>query len=158
MLGGMALKWRWKARQKAAGKPTDSPNLVMGANVQVVWEKFARYWEVEPRYVPLAPGRLHLTADEAIKYCDENTIGVVAILGSTFDGSFEPVAEIAAALDQLQKDKGWDIPVHVDCGLRRVRRAVHRSGPGVGLPAGAGEVDQLVAVTSTASCTPASAG
>ena len=114
MLGGMALKWRWKARMKAAGKPTDAPNIVMGANVQVVWEKFARYWEVEPRYVPLAPGRLHLTADEAIKYCDENTIGVVAILGSTFDGSYEPVAEIAAALDQLEKDKGWDIPVHVD--------------------------------------------
>ncbi len=114
MLGGMALKWRWKARMKAAGKPTDKPNLVMGANVQVVWEKFARYWEVEPRYVPLAPGRLHLTADEAIKHCDENTIGVVAILGSTFDGSYEPVAAISAALDGLQEKQGWDIPIHVD--------------------------------------------
>ena len=114
MLGGMALKWRWKAKQKAAGKPTGAPNLVMGANVQVVWEKFARYWEVEPRYVPLAPGRLHLTADEAVKYCDENTIGVVAILGSTFDGSYEPVAEICKALDALAQEKGWDIPVHVD--------------------------------------------
>ena len=114
MLGGMALKWRWKARQKAAGRPTDKPNLVMGINVQVVWEKFARYWEVEPRYVPMAPGRLHLTAEEAVKYCDENTIGVVAILGSTFDGSYEPVAEIAAALDELEKQKGWDIPIHVD--------------------------------------------
>ncbi len=114
MLGGMALKWRWKARQQTAGLPTDKPNIVMGANVQVVWEKFARYWEVEPRYVPLAPGRLHLTADEAVKYCDENTIGVVAILGSTFDGSFEPVAQICKALDKLQKKQGWDIPVHVD--------------------------------------------
>ncbi len=114
MLGGMALKWRWKARRKEAGLPTDNPNIVMGANVQVVWEKFARYWEVEPRYVPLAPGRLHLTAEEAVKYCDENTIGVVAILGSTFDGSYEPVADIAKALDALQADKGWDIPVHVD--------------------------------------------
>ncbi len=114
MLGGMALKWSWKARQEAAGKPTDKPNLVMGANVQVVWEKFARYWEVEPRYVPLGPGRLHLTPDEAVKYCDENTIGVVAILGSTFDGSYEPVADICKALDKLQKKKGWDIPVHVD--------------------------------------------
>ncbi|MFN8125488.1 MAG: glutamate decarboxylase [Candidatus Nanopelagicales bacterium] len=114
MLGGMALKWRWKARQKAAGKPTDSPNIVMGANVQVVWEKFARYWEVEPRYVPLAPGRLHLTAEEAVKYCDENTIGVVAILGSTFDGAYEPVEDICRALDALQQEKGWDIPVHVD--------------------------------------------
>lgn len=114
MLGGMALKWRWKAARKAAGKSTDQPNLVMGANVQVVWEKFARYWEVEPRYVPLAPGRLHLTADEAVKYVDENTIGVVAILGSTFDGSYEPVADICKALDKVQQDQGWDIPVHVD--------------------------------------------
>jgi glutamate decarboxylase len=114
MLGGMALKWRWRERRRAAGKPTDQPNLVMGANVQVVWEKFARYWDVEPRYVPLARGRLHLTADEAVKYVDENTIGVVAILGSTFDGSYEPVAEISAALDRVQAEKGWDIPIHVD--------------------------------------------
>ncbi|MEZ5116068.1 MAG: glutamate decarboxylase [Candidatus Nanopelagicales bacterium] len=114
MLGGMALKWRWRERMRAAGKPADKPNLVMGINVQVVWEKFARYWDVEPRYVPMAPGRMHLTAEEAVKYCDENTIGVVAILGSTYDGSYEPVADICAALDRLQQEKGWDIPVHVD--------------------------------------------
>lgn len=114
MLGGMALKWRWRDRRKAAGKPHDRPNLVMGANVQICWEKFCRYWEVEPRTVPMEDGRYHLTADEAAAHCDENTIGVVAILGSTFDGSYEPVAEIAAALDRLQQEKGLDVPIHVD--------------------------------------------
>jgi glutamate decarboxylase len=114
MLAGMALKWRWRARREAAGKPADKPNLVMGANVQVCWEKFCRYWEVEPRMVPMEGDTFHLTAEGAVAHCDENTIGVVAILGSTFDGSYEPVAEIAAALDQLQTDTGVDVPVHVD--------------------------------------------
>jgi glutamate decarboxylase len=114
MLGGMALKWRWRDRMRAAGKATDKPNLVMGANVQVCWEKFCRYWEVEPRLVPMEGDRFHLTAQEAVKLCDENTIGVVAVLGSTFDGSYEPVAEIAAALDDLQARTGLDIPIHVD--------------------------------------------
>jgi glutamate decarboxylase len=114
MLGGMALKWRWRDRMKAAGKPTDKPNLVMGVNVQVCWDKFCRYWEVEPRLVPMEGERYHLTADEAVKYCDENTIGVVAILGSTFDGSYEPVKEICEALDELAAGGGPDVPVHVD--------------------------------------------
>ena len=90
------------------------PNLVMGANVQVCWEKFCRYWEVEPRMVPMEQGRLHLTADGAVAQCDENTIGVVAILGSTMDGSYEPVKEISGALDELQRTRGYDVPVHVD--------------------------------------------
>jgi glutamate decarboxylase len=114
MLGGLALKWRWREKRRAAGKPVDKPNLVMGINVQVCWEKFCRYWDVEPRYAPLAPGRLHLTAEEAVKLCDENTIGVVAILGSTFDGSYEPVEDICEALDDLQAGGGPDVPVHVD--------------------------------------------
>ena len=114
MLAGMALKWRWRDRQRAAGKATDRPNLVMGVNVQVCWDKFCRYWEVEPRLVPMEGDTYHLTADRVVPYCDENTIGVVAILGSTFDGSYEPVADICAALDRLQADSGLDIPVHVD--------------------------------------------
>jgi glutamate decarboxylase len=112
MLGGLALLWRWRARQRAS--TAGRPNLVMGANVQVCWEKFCRYWQVEPRLVPMEPGRLHLTGPEAAARCDENTIGVVAILGSTMDGSYEPVAEIAAALDGLKQQAGLDIPVHVD--------------------------------------------
>ncbi len=114
MLCAMALKWRWRKSRQAAGRPADRPNLVMGANVQVCWEKFCRYWEVEPRLVPVEGDRLHLTGEAALEYCDENTIGVAAILGSTFDGSYEPVKEIAAALDRFQADTGLDIPVHVD--------------------------------------------
>jgi len=114
MLGGLALKWRWRERRRAAGKPFDKPNLVMGANVQVCWEKFCRYWDVEARLVPVSADEPRLTPERAVAHCDENTIGVVAILGSTFDGSYEPVAEIHAALDALQKERGLDIPMHVD--------------------------------------------
>jgi glutamate decarboxylase len=114
MLGGMALKWRWRERMRASGRPTDKPNLVMGVNVQVCWDKFCRYWEVEPRLVPMEGDRFHLSAEEAARHCDENTIGVVAILGSTFDGSYEPVAEICGALDALAANGGPDVPVHVD--------------------------------------------
>src|SRR4051794_1008617 len=110
MLGGLALKRRWQNRTKSSAKP----NLVMGANVQVVWEKFCNYWEVEARLVPVEGNRFHLDAESALPHCDENTIGVVAILGSTYDGSYEPVADIAAALDKLHEDSGPDIPIHVD--------------------------------------------
>jgi len=114
MLGGLALKRRWQHARRAAGRSTDRPNIVMGVNTQVCWEKFANYWDVEARAVPMEGERFHLSAETAVARCDENTIGVVAILGSTFDGSYEPVAEICAALDALQERTGWDIPVHVD--------------------------------------------
>jgi len=114
MLGGMAMKWRWRDRQRAAGKPTDRPNLVMGANTQICWHKFCRYWDVEAREVTSEGDRFTLNAEEAVKLIDENTIGVVAILGSTFDGTYEPVAEVSDALDELEKKTGLDIPIHVD--------------------------------------------
>ncbi len=114
MLGGMALLWRWRARRAAAGAATTAPNLVMGTNVQVCWEKFCRYWQVEPRMAPMAPGRLHLTGAEAAGRCDENTIGVVAVMGSTMDGSYEPVLQISEELDKVQASRGLDIPIHVD--------------------------------------------
>ena len=114
MLGGMALLWRWRARRAAAGLDTSKPNLIMGANVQVCWEKFCRYWQVEPKLVPMKPGRLHLCGPEAAAACDENTIGVVAVMGSTMDGSYEPVAEIAAELDALAARGGPDVSMHVD--------------------------------------------
>ena len=115
MLAGMALLWRWRARRRSAGLPAARPNLVMGTNVQVCWEKFCRYWDVEPKYVPLVPGRYHLGVPEAVAQCDENTIGVVAIMGSTMDGSYEPVADLAAALDALAAVGGRpDVPIHVD--------------------------------------------
>jgi len=114
MLGGLALKRRWQHMRTAEGKPADKPNLVMGINVQVCWEKFANYWDVEMRLVPMEGSRFNLSAEEAVKLCDENTIGVVAILGSTFDGSYEPVKEICEALDAFEKETGIDVPVHVD--------------------------------------------
>ncbi|MEO6700745.1 MAG: glutamate decarboxylase [Jatrophihabitantaceae bacterium] len=116
MLAGLALRKRWAARvaQVEVAGPARRPNLVMGANVQVCWEKFCRYFDVDARIVPMSGDRFHLDAAEAIARCDDDTIGVVAILGSTFDGSYEPVAEIAAALDSLAAGGGPDVPIHVD--------------------------------------------
>jgi len=114
MLGGMALLKRWRKRQEAEGKAADRPNMVMGVNVQVCWEKFCVYWDIEPRCVPMEEGRYHLGVEEAIELCDENTIAVIAIMGSTFDGSYEPVKELGIALDKLQDEKGLDLPIHVD--------------------------------------------
>jgi glutamate decarboxylase len=114
MLGGLALKRRWIRRNADRYAGGARPNLVMGANVQVCWKKFCNYWEIEPRLVPMEGERFHLGADEAAQACDENTIGVVAILGSTMDGSYEPVAGICAALDALAERTGIQVPVHVD--------------------------------------------
>jgi glutamate decarboxylase len=111
MLAGLALQRRWAARTRDRSR---RPNLVMGVNVQVCWDKFCRYWDVEPRLVPMEGERFHLGAQEAVDLVDEDTIGVVAILGSTFDGSYEPVAEICSALDRLAASGGPDVPVHVD--------------------------------------------
>jgi glutamate decarboxylase len=113
MLGGMAMKRRWEAKRKAANKPADRPNLITGP-VQVCWHKFTRYWDVEHREIPMQEGRLLMTPAEVQKRCDENTIGVVPTLGVTFTCQFEPVQAVAAALDQLERDRGLDIPIHVD--------------------------------------------
>jgi glutamate decarboxylase len=114
MLGGLAMKRLWQKKRAAEGKPIDKPNLVMGINVQVCWEKFVNYWDVEMRLVPMEGNRYTLSAEEAVKRCDENTIGVIGILGSTFDGSYEPIEAICGALDEFQEKTGLDIPVHVD--------------------------------------------
>jgi len=114
MLGGLALKWRWRKRRQSEGLDASRPNLVMGANTQICWDKFCRYFDVEPRLVPIERDRLHLTGPEAVARCDESTIGVVGIVGSTFDGSYEPIDEIQRCLDDLQARTGLDIPIHVD--------------------------------------------
>jgi glutamate decarboxylase len=113
MLGGLALLRRWQEARRKLGKPTDRPNLVSGP-VQICWHKFSRYWDIEHREIPMEPDRLIMTAEEAINYCDENTIGVVPTLGVTFTGQYEPVQLVAEALDQLQEATGLDIPIHVD--------------------------------------------
>ncbi|WP_406617374.1 aminotransferase class V-fold PLP-dependent enzyme [Mycoplasmopsis adleri] len=113
MLGGMAMLERWKAKRIAAGKDTLKPNLVCGP-VQVVWEKFCRYWDIEIRQVPMEEDRFYMDPASMLKYIDENTIGVVTTFGLTFTGMYEPVQQLSDASDKLQKDKGLDIDLHVD--------------------------------------------
>ena len=113
MLAGMAAKWRWRAKRTAAGKPTDAPNMVCGP-VQVVWHKFAKYWDIEMREVPMSAGHYAMDGKDVLDRVDENTIMVMPTFGVTYTGAYEPVREIAQALDQLQADKGLDIDIHVD--------------------------------------------
>ena len=113
MLGGLALKWKWRERRAKLGKPADKPNIITGP-VQVCWHKFARYFDVELREVPLERDRLFMTPADVIERVDENTIGVVPTFGVTFTCQYEPVADIAAALDTLERETGLDVPIHVD--------------------------------------------
>jgi glutamate decarboxylase len=114
MLGGLALKWAWRERMSKLGKSTGKPNLVTGTNTQVCWHKFCRYWDVEAREVPLGDDEVITDPKRAAALCDQNTIGVVAVLGSTFTGHYENVVALSTALDALQESKGLDIPIHVD--------------------------------------------
>jgi glutamate decarboxylase len=87
MLGGLALKWRWREKMRKSGKSADRPNIVMGTNTQVCWHRVVRYWDVEERGVPL---------------------------DNTFIGDYGDVQALSAALDRLQETTGLDIPIHVD--------------------------------------------
>ncbi len=113
MLGALAMKWRWKKAREKEGKPVDKPNLVYGADVHVVWDKFCRYFDVEPRQVPTPAGRFTVGPDELGPQIDENTIGVVAVVGTTFTGECDDVAGIDALLAEL-RGKGLNVPMHVD--------------------------------------------
>lgn len=113
MLGGLALKWSWRKKRLAQGKSTDKPNLICGP-VQICWHKFARYFDVELREIPLEGDRLIMSPEEVLKRVDENTIGVVPTLGVTFTCQYEPVKAVHDALDKLQQETGLDIPMHVD--------------------------------------------
>jgi glutamate decarboxylase len=113
MLGGMAAKWRWRAKRKAEGKSTEKPNMVCGA-VQVVWHKFAKYWDIEMREVPMAHGKYTMTPEDVKELVDENTIFVVPTLGLTYTGVYEDVKAISKALDEVQEERGLDIDIHVD--------------------------------------------
>lgn len=114
MLGGLALKRHWQEKRKAEGKSIEKPNIVLSTAVQVCWEKFTNYFEVEPRWVPVDKEHLWLDGHDLEKYVDENTIGVVAIMGQTFTGAYEPVKEISAKLDEIQEKTGLDVKIHVD--------------------------------------------
>jgi glutamate decarboxylase len=114
MLGALSLKWKWKERRKAANASVDRPNLVFGGDVHVVWEKFCRYFDVEPRIVPLEEKKFTIGPDDVAPHLDENTIGVVGVLGTTFTGHMDDIVGINQLLLDVKKDKGLDIPLHVD--------------------------------------------
>ncbi len=114
MLGALSLKWNWRKRREAAKEPTTNPNLVFGGDVHVVWEKFCRYFDVEPRIVPLQKGKYTIGPDDVRSYVDENTIGVAAVLGTTFTGHKDDIVGINTLLLELKSERGLDVPLHVD--------------------------------------------
>src|ERR1700754_1300200 len=114
MLGALSLKWKWRERREAAGKSTDRPNLVFGGDVHVVWEKFCRYFDVEPRIIPLRPDRFTIGPEDVEPLVDENTIGVAAVLGTTFTGHADDISGINDLLVGLREEQGIDVPLHVD--------------------------------------------
>jgi glutamate decarboxylase len=114
MLGALSLKWKWRKRREAEGKPTDSPNLVFGGDVHVVWEKFCRYFDVEPRIVPLQPDKYTIGPEDVEPHVDENTIGVAAVVGTTFTGHADDVVGINNLLLDLKEKRGLDVPLHID--------------------------------------------
>ena len=114
MLGALALKWKWRARREAEGKATDRPNLVFGGDVHVVWEKFCRYFDVEPRIVPLQEDKYTIGPEDIEPHVDENTIGVAAVVGTTFTGHADDVVGINKLLLEIKEKKGLDVPMHVD--------------------------------------------
>ena len=114
MLGALSLKWKWKERREAENSPTDRPNLVFGGDVHVVWEKFCRYFDVEPRIVPLAENKYTIGPADVEPHLDENTIGVAAVLGTTFTGHMDDIVGINELLLDVKNRRGLDIPLHVD--------------------------------------------
>lgn len=114
MLGLLAHKWTWRARREAAGQDTSRPNVVFGAETHVVWDKFAKYFDVEMRKIPMKPDRFVLAAEDVAPFLDENTIAVGAVLGTTHIGEADPISELNDLLVKVKADKGWDIPLHVD--------------------------------------------
>ncbi|MED6125812.1 Glutamate decarboxylase 4 [Stylosanthes scabra] len=114
MLAGLAFKKNWQNKRKAQGKPYHKPNIVTGANVQVCWEKFAMYFDVELRKVEVREGYYVMDPNKAVEMVDENTICVAAILGSTYNGEFEDVKLLNHLLLQQNNKNGWETPIHVD--------------------------------------------
>ncbi|MET0997927.1 MAG: glutamate decarboxylase [Marmoricola sp.] len=114
MLGALSLKWKWRERRQAMNASTARPNLVFGGDVHVVWEKFCRYFDVEPRIIPLAPDKYTIGPDDVAEHLDENTIGVAAVLGTTFTGHKDDIVGINQLLVDVKNDQGLDIPLHID--------------------------------------------
>ena len=114
MLGLLAHKRSWQRRREAAGEPTDHPNMVIGADVHTCWEKFARYFEVEPRIVPMQDGRYVIGPEQAAPLIDERTIAVGAVVCTTFTGQMDDLRGLNDLVARLESERGWRIPIHVD--------------------------------------------
>jgi glutamate decarboxylase len=114
-LGGLAMKQLWKEKRQAAGKDFSKPNIIMGANAQVALEKFARYFDVEARILPVSRASRYVLDPKLVREnLDENTIGVFCILGSTYTGTYEDVQAVSDVLDAFEQETGHDVPIHVD--------------------------------------------
>ena len=114
MLGGLALKWKWREKNNLPINTTRIPNLVISSGFQVVWEKFCKYWDIEIREVPMEDGNYKLDPDKALAICDENTIGIVPIMGITYTGEYDDVKTLNDKLEKFNTEKGLSIPIHVD--------------------------------------------
>ena len=142
MLGALSLKWKWRDRRQKAGQPVDRPNLVFGGDVHVVWEKFCRYFDVEPRIVPLKPDKYTIGPEDVEPHIDENTIGVAAVLGTTFTGHADDIPGINDHLVSLKNEQGTGRAPARGRSQRRLCVAVSLPPLGVGLPPRAGPLDQ----------------
>ena len=114
MLGALSLKWKWRGRREKAAKDTTRPNLIFGGDVHVVWEKFCRYFDVEPRIIPLQRDKYTIGPEDVEPHIDENTIGVAAVLGTTFTGHADDIVGINDLLVRIKREQGLDVPLHVD--------------------------------------------
>jgi len=115
MLCGMAMKWNWRKKRKAQGKETSKPNFVTGSDVQVCWEKFGVYWDIELRHAPLKKENgYRIDTKDLVDLCDENTIGVLGILGTTYTGEYQDIRELDRLMAEYNARTGYDIPIHVD--------------------------------------------
>ena len=114
MLAMLAHKRTWQRRREREGLPADRPNMVMGADVHTCWEKFARYFEVEARVVPMEAERFTIGAQQVEPLLDERTIGVAGLLGTTFTGQMDDLSSIDELLLRVAGERGWQIPLHVD--------------------------------------------
>ena len=114
MLGLLAHKWAWRKKRQEKGLDYYRPNVIFGADVHTCWEKFARYFDVEMKVIPLEKGKYTINAEDVKPLIDENTIAVGAIVGTTFTGQVDDVAGINALLIEHKQQTGQDIPIHVD--------------------------------------------
>ncbi len=144
MLGLLAHKWTWRLRREAAGEDTTRPNVVFGAETHVVWDKFAKYFDVEMRKLPMKPDRYVLSAEDVEPHIDENTIAVGAVLGTTHIGESDPISELNDLLVKIKAREGMGHPAARRRRERRIHRTLRRSRLPLRLPPRAGVVDQCV--------------